>query len=89
MSIIGFDDIDSAAYQNPGLTTVRQPLKKMGMMAAEIVLKRINREKEHEHGTPAQVVIDPELIVRGTTCGVEISRKPHPAKEVSPLEVFP
>jgi LacI family transcriptional regulator len=89
VSIIGFDDIDSAAYQNPGLTTVRQPLKKMGMMAAEIVLKKINRGKDDEHSPPAQVVIEPELIVRGTTCGIEISRKPHPAKEGSPVEVFP
>ena len=85
VSIIGFDDIDSAAYQNPGLTTVRQPLQKMGMLAAEIVLQRINQEKAEGQGAPAQVVIEPELIVRGTTCGIEIARKTHAAKEASPV----
>jgi LacI family transcriptional regulator len=30
ISVVGFDDIQSAAYQIPGLTTVRQPLRKMG-----------------------------------------------------------
>jgi len=43
ISIVGFDDIQSAAYQIPGLTTVRQPLRKMGKIAAETVLRRINR----------------------------------------------
>ncbi|MGH9362542.1 MAG: LacI family DNA-binding transcriptional regulator, partial [Thermoanaerobaculia bacterium] len=30
VSVVGFDDIQSAAYQNPRLTTVRQPLRQMG-----------------------------------------------------------
>lgn len=41
VSVVGFDDIRSAAYQNPSLTTVRQPLRKMGTTAAETVLRRI------------------------------------------------
>jgi LacI family transcriptional regulator len=82
VSIVGFDDIDSAAYQNPGLTTVRQPLKRMGAMAAEIVLKQINRGKSDGEDAPAQVVVEPELIVRGTTCGMEIAKRSH-AKEHS------
>ena len=43
VSVVGFDDIQSAAFQNPALTTVRQPLRKMGMIAAETVLRRIAR----------------------------------------------
>jgi len=43
VSVVGFDDIQSAAFQNPALTTVRQPLREMGRAAAEILLKRINR----------------------------------------------
>jgi LacI family transcriptional regulator len=84
VSIVGFDDIDSAAYQNPGLTTVRQPLKRMGTMAAEIVLKRINRDNGEEHAAPTQVVVEPELIIRGTTCGIEINKRTFPVKELSP-----
>src|SRR6266567_8521921 len=43
VSVVGFDDIQSAAYQNPALTTVRQPLREMGRIAAETLLRRIRR----------------------------------------------
>jgi len=63
VSVVGFDDVPSAAYQNPGLTTVRQPLRKMGEIAARTLLRRIA-------GTdvlPNEITVKPELIVRGTT----------------------
>lgn len=63
VSVMGFDDIQGAAYQNPGLTTVRQPLRKMGEIAAEILLKRIRRSTNARDS----VIVEPELIVRGTT----------------------
>ena len=34
LSVVGFDDIQSAAFQNPSLTTIRQPLRNMGEIAA-------------------------------------------------------
>jgi DNA-binding LacI/PurR family transcriptional regulator len=64
VSVVGFDDIQSAAYQNPGLTTVRQPLREMGRTAAEILLRRINRPGLDLHD---RYVVEPELIVRETT----------------------
>jgi DNA-binding LacI/PurR family transcriptional regulator len=64
VSVVGFDDIQSAAYQNPGLTTVRQPLKKMGKIAAETLLRRIQRTAEPQI---KQIVVEPELVVRETT----------------------
>lgn len=68
VSVVGFDDIQSAAYQNPGLTTVRQPLREMGRTAAEILLRRISRPglELHDHYT-----VEPELMVRETTCPPE------------------
>ena len=39
VSVIGFDDIYNAAFFSPALTTIRQPLKEMGRLAAEMVLK--------------------------------------------------
>ena len=65
VSVVGFDDIQSAAYQNPGLTTVRQPLREMGVAAAEALLKRINDFGRGSH--PKRLILKPELIVRGTT----------------------
>ena len=51
VSVIGFDDIQSAAYQNPGLTTVRQPLRQMGVIAAETLLARVNSPRQEESPT--------------------------------------
>jgi LacI family transcriptional regulator len=72
VSVVGFDDIQSAAYQNPGLTTVRQPLREMGRAAAEILLKRINRPGSELHD---KHVVEPELIVRETTCTAPDGRR--------------
>ena len=65
LSVIGFDDIQSAAYQNPGLTTIRQPLREMGMTAAETLVRRISAPKSADY--PKNIVVEPELIVRGST----------------------
>lgn len=62
VSVVGFDDIQSAAFQNPALTTVRQPLHKMGLLAAETLTRQIEEGATHN---PAKVLkVDPELIVR-------------------------
>ena len=68
ISVVGFDDIPSAAFQNPGLTTVRQPLREMGVLAAETLLRRINAAP----ATPyAKVItVEPELVVRASTAAV-------------------
>ena len=65
VSVVGFDDIQSAAYQNPPLTTVRQPLREMGRIAAETLLRRIRRPASDSHG--AEITVAPKLIVRETT----------------------
>src|ERR1700676_3346537 len=64
VSVVGFDDIQSAAFQNPALTTVRQPLREMGRAAAEILLKRINRPGSVVHD---RHTVEPELVIRETT----------------------
>jgi DNA-binding LacI/PurR family transcriptional regulator len=64
VSVVGFDDIQSAAYSTPSLTTVRQPLTEMGQRGAQILLDRIaHREKEY----PSEIVMAPELVVREST----------------------
>ena len=64
VSVVGFDDIQSAEYATPSLTTVRQPLREMGKRGAQVLLQRIaDREKEF----PLSVVMEPELVVREST----------------------
>jgi DNA-binding LacI/PurR family transcriptional regulator len=66
VSVVGFDDIQSAAYQNPGLTTVRQPMREMGRIAAEVLLRRIRQPESDSR--QAEITVEPRLIVRGSTC---------------------
>lgn len=62
VSVVGFDDVNSAAYQNPSLTTVRQPWKKMAQIAAKTLLDRLNHKRVLE-----EILVEPELIVREST----------------------
>ena len=64
ISVIGFDDIASAAYQVPRLTTMRQPLRRMGEIAVQTLLKRIESPKE---AYPEIIMFEPELMVREST----------------------
>jgi DNA-binding LacI/PurR family transcriptional regulator len=66
VSVVGFDDVQSAAFQNPALTTVRQPLRTMGMLAAESLVRQIATSADHP--PMKQLVVDPELVVRESTC---------------------
>jgi LacI family transcriptional regulator len=64
VSVVGFDDIQSAAYSTPSLTTVRQPLTEMGKRGAQVLLERIaNRERPF----PSEIVMAPEFVVREST----------------------
>ena len=67
VSVVGFDDIQSAAFQNPALTTVRQPLREMGMLAAETLLRRIALPPGAEYAK--EIVVQPELVCRASTAG--------------------
>ena len=60
---MGFDDIEGAAFHNPRLTTIRQPLHEMGIVAARILLQRIRGRETFPNSVP----IEPELIVRDST----------------------
>lgn len=62
VSVVGFDDPVSAAYLSPPLTTVRQPLRRMGRQAAEMLLDLIDHGV---HECPA-AVFPCSLIVRGS-----------------------
>lgn len=66
VSVVGFDDIQSAAFQNPALTTVRQPLWRMGQMAAAAVLARAANGVDAPYAHT--LVVEPELVVRESTC---------------------
>jgi len=78
ISVVGFDDIQSAAYCIPALTTVRQPLRKMGEIAARTLLSYIEKDRTH----PPEIAIEPELVVRQST-----GRAPVQVRQADPSAV--
>jgi len=69
ISVLGFDDIPGADFHSPSLTTVRQPLNRMGEVAAQSLLDRIEGQKEY----PLEIAIEPELVIRESTANAPIS----------------
>jgi DNA-binding LacI/PurR family transcriptional regulator len=65
VSVVGFDDIKEAAFQTPSLTTIRQPLLQMGHLAVQLLLQQL---RPSDSKAPLQVAVEPELIVRESTC---------------------
>jgi DNA-binding LacI/PurR family transcriptional regulator len=63
ISVVGFDDIQASAYMSPSLTTVRQPLEKMGEIAASTILDRVENRGEYV----PEIAIEPEFVVRQST----------------------
>ncbi len=68
VSVIGFDDIKAAALISPSLTTVRQPLREMGWMAAQYLMGRLQGTEEFRE----QIRMSPELVVRESTGAVKL-----------------
>ncbi len=66
VSVVGFDDIRDAAFHNPSLTTVRQPLGKMGEIAAKTLLDRL----EGREPLQQSIAIEPLLVIRESTSRV-------------------
>jgi DNA-binding LacI/PurR family transcriptional regulator len=65
LSVTGFDDIPEAGRAEPPLTTVRQPLREKGALAARLLL-------DGWEGEPPTRILPTELIVRASTGPVPI-----------------
>lgn len=64
VSVASFDDIRVASVHRPALTTVRQPMRETGRLAARRLLALLAGETPE----PTQIVLPTELVVR-TSCG--------------------
>jgi DNA-binding LacI/PurR family transcriptional regulator len=58
VSVVGFDDVPSAAWAQPSLTTVRQPLLEKGELAGRLLIGE---------ATEREIILPVELVVRGST----------------------
>jgi LacI family transcriptional regulator, galactose operon repressor len=64
IALVGFDDMPFAARMTPPLTTVRQPVQRMGSVAAETLIELI----EHPSTKPRGIRLPTELVIRAS-CG--------------------
>jgi DNA-binding LacI/PurR family transcriptional regulator len=76
VSVLGFDDIYAAAFHNPALTTIRQPLFEMGGIAAKTLLDRL---ADGNGDVPREVSVEPTIIVRQSTARVTGAEGVRPA----------
>lgn len=71
VSVLGFDDVYAAAFYNPALTTIRQPLFEMGSLAAQTLLERVAKNQAKGNvQIPETLTVEPKLIVRQSTAPV-------------------
>jgi LacI family transcriptional regulator len=63
LSVVGFDDIELAAYTSPPLTTVAQPKDAIGSGAAGLLLERLRDGRT----APRRSILQPELQLRAST----------------------
>ncbi len=65
IAITGFDDIPPAQYSHPPLTTVHQPINRIGRMICEMLIQSIRGEDLAER----HVLLRPSLVVRRSSGG--------------------
>jgi DNA-binding LacI/PurR family transcriptional regulator len=73
VSVVGFDDTPMTAYLDPPLTTIRQPVREMGLSAVSSLLDEIRGLP----GPRGELLHRPELVVRRSTAPIH-SRVPAP-----------
>jgi LacI family transcriptional regulator len=66
LSVVGFDDTPEAEAAYPGLTTVQQPLKELGRMAVNLLVRLFDDHR----GEPPRVELATRLVVRASTAPV-------------------
>ncbi len=64
VAVVGFDDLPFTATSQPPLTTVRQPIRRIGTLAAEILFDIIEQGAE----PPRRIILPTELVIRHS-CG--------------------
>ncbi|CAM3286813.1 LacI family DNA-binding transcriptional regulator [Occultella aeris] len=71
LAVVGYDDIPFAAGAAVPLTSVRQPIREMGEVAAKLLLAEIETGPAHEH---THQVFEPALVARTSTMGAHADR---------------
>lgn len=79
LSVVGYDDIPAAAWTAPRLTTVHQPIREKGRLAARRLIEAI---RSGGGPRPATEVLPTRLVIRGSTAAARASSAP-PTRSVA------
>jgi len=64
LALVGFDDLPQSATLDPPLTTVRQPIRRVGALAVETLIDILQNGFE----SPRRLILPTELVIRDS-CG--------------------
>ena len=68
VSMVGIDDVEISSLIDPPLTTVSQPLVRLGELAAKKLIAQIQyKERTGQLMEPTVDILDMKMIIRGTT----------------------
>jgi DNA-binding LacI/PurR family transcriptional regulator len=62
VAVVGFDDAPLAVYADPPLSTIRQPVERLGQEMVRLLLHRLSEP----HGEPRTIILPTELVVRAS-----------------------
>jgi LacI family transcriptional regulator len=67
VAIVGYNDVPLASRLAPALTTLRVPVREFGRISAQMLIDQINADR----ALSRRVVLQPELVIRGSTVTAE------------------
>jgi LacI family transcriptional regulator len=73
VALVGFDDMPIASAVEPALSTVRQPIERLGEMATELLLDLLDKPRDKE-AQAHRIILTAELVVRDS-CGALVPKK--------------
>jgi LacI family transcriptional regulator len=65
LSVVGFDDMAEAAYFRPSLTTIKHPLRELGILAVKTLLAQIEGDKATQ--IENTIILQTDLVIRDST----------------------
>jgi len=71
IAMVGFDNTFIASITKPTLTSVSQPIKEIGRIGTELLLKRINGNYENY---PINIKLEPALVVRESSGMINLEK---------------
>jgi len=69
ISMVGVDDLDIAAFQNPPLTTIRQSINELAVLGLQLLFDILDGKEPKQ----TKIVMEPVLVVRQSTAPPRIS----------------